>query len=72
MVFNGIFNGFLMVRNLVLYVPWGCRHVLVGCNYIPYSNDWGPSEFLYREPKRAAKLSGCAPSDTGCAPSDTI
>ena len=31
--FNGIlmvfFNGFLMVRNLVLYVPWGCRHLLV-------------------------------------------
>ena len=23
------FNGFLMVRNLVFYVPWGCRHVLV-------------------------------------------
>ena len=22
-------NGFLMVRNLLLYVPWGCRHVLV-------------------------------------------
>ena len=36
---NGIFNGFLIVRILVLYVPWGCRYVLVrtfNCEiYIP-------------------------------------
>ena len=43
-------NGKERKNNMVRFRP--------PCNYIPYLNDWGPSEFLYREPvAQRARLS---------------
>ena len=35
-----------------------------GCNYIPFSNDWGPSEFRYREQEMQRSFRAARKSDT--------